>query len=121
MPAEPRLARRPRVRYVFLAYVSRRKQTQRGRDFPKPTAAVGKRGVHAACDTAQVLATLTGHQRFMKRTSARLLALLIALVVWTPTLTEAEAPLTSNADEALKLLLAGNCRFAEGNPMFVTK
>ncbi|MCX6892217.1 MAG: hypothetical protein NTX51_11925 [Verrucomicrobia bacterium] len=62
MPAEPRLARRPRVRYVFLAYVSRRKQTQRGRDFPKP-----------------------------------------------------------NADEALKLLLAGNCRFAEGNPMFVTK
>ena len=57
----------------------------------------------------------------MKRTSVRLLALLSALALWTPTLTEAEAPLTSNADEALKLLLAGNCRFAEGNPMFVTK
>ena len=94
--------------------LGRRKQTQRGRDFPKPTAAVGKRGVHAACDTAQVLETLTGHQRFMKRTSVRLLALLSALALWTPTLTEAEAPSTSNADEALKLLLAGN-------PMFVTK
>ncbi|MEI8040211.1 MAG: hypothetical protein WCL11_02310 [Verrucomicrobiota bacterium] len=50
----------------------------------------------------------------MKRTSVRLLALLSALALWTPTLTEAEAPSTSNADEALKLLLAGN-------PMFVTK
>jgi len=57
----------------------------------------------------------------MKRTSVKLLALLIALVVWTPTLTEAEAPSTSSADEALKLLLAGNCRFAEGSPKFVTK
>ena len=41
------LAHRPPLGYTFLAYVSRCKQAQRGREFPQPTTAVGKRGVHA--------------------------------------------------------------------------
>ena len=44
---ESGLAHQPRRGYSFLAYVSRCKQTLRGREFPQPTAAVGKRGVHA--------------------------------------------------------------------------
>src|ERR1017187_2306338 len=44
---ESGLAPRPRLGYASFAYVSRCKQTQRGREFPQPTAAVGKRGVHA--------------------------------------------------------------------------
>src|ERR1035441_9509256 len=44
---ESGLAHRPRLGYTFLAYVSRGKQTQRGREFPQPTAAIGKRGVPA--------------------------------------------------------------------------
>src|ERR1035438_4532670 len=44
---ESGLAHRPRLGYTSFAYVSRCKQTQRGREFLEPTAAVGKRGVHA--------------------------------------------------------------------------
>ena len=51
----------------------------------------------------------------MNRISARLLALLWATALWAPALTRADAPSTVNPDEALKLLLAGNQRFAAGN------
>ena len=57
----------------------------------------------------------------MKRTSVRLLALLSAAALWAPALTRAEAPSAVNADEALKLLLAGNQRFVNGNLKSVTR
>ena len=57
----------------------------------------------------------------MKRISVRLLALLGAVALWAPALTRADAPSTVNADEALKLLLAGNQRFVDGNLKSVTR
>jgi carbonic anhydrase len=57
----------------------------------------------------------------MRRTSVKLLALLSAAALWAPGLARAEAPSTVNADEALKLLLAGNQRFVEGNLKSVTR
>jgi carbonic anhydrase len=57
----------------------------------------------------------------MKRASVRLLAFLSAAALWAPALARAEAPSTVNADEALKLLLAGNQRFVEGNLKSVTR
>jgi carbonic anhydrase len=57
----------------------------------------------------------------MKRASTRFLALLCAAALWAPALTRASAPSTINADEALKLLLAGNQRFVAGNLNSVTR
>jgi carbonic anhydrase len=57
----------------------------------------------------------------MNRVYVRLLALLCAAILWVPALTRADAPSTVNADEALKLLLAGNQRFVEGNLKSVTQ
>jgi len=57
----------------------------------------------------------------MKRTTARLAALLCAVALWAPALTRADAPSTVNPDEALKLLLAGNQRFVAGNLNSVTR
>ena len=57
----------------------------------------------------------------MKRTSARLVAVLCAAALWAPARAQAEAPSTVNADEALKLLLAGNQRFVAGNLNSVTR
>ena len=51
----------------------------------------------------------------MNRISARPLALVWAAALWAPALTRADAPSTVNPEEALKLLLAGNQRFAAGN------
>ena len=62
-----------------------------------------------------------GYNNVMKRISVRLLAFLYATVLWVPALTKADAPSTVNADEALKLLLAGNQRFVEGNLKSVTQ
>lgn len=56
----------------------------------------------------------------MKRTSIRVLILLCALALGPPALTRAEAPSTVNADDALKLLLAGNQRFIAGTLKSVT-
>ena len=56
----------------------------------------------------------------MKRTSIRVLILLCALALGPPALTRAEAPSTVNADNALKLLLAGNQRFIAGTLKSVT-
>jgi carbonic anhydrase len=60
-------------------------------------------------------------KEFMKRTSARLVAVLCAAALWAPARAQAEAPSTVNADEALKLLLAGNQRFVAGNLNSVTR
>ena len=57
----------------------------------------------------------------MKRTSVRRFALLCAIALWAPEFTRAEAPSTVNADEALKLLLAGNQRFVDGDLKSVTR
>jgi carbonic anhydrase len=57
----------------------------------------------------------------MKKTSVGFLALLSAAALWAPTLTRADAPSTVNADEALKLLLAGNQRFVDGTLKSVTR
>ena len=56
----------------------------------------------------------------MKRIYVMPLALMCWLVAWAPALTRADAPSTVNADEALKLLLAGNQRFVDGNLKSVT-
>jgi carbonic anhydrase len=56
----------------------------------------------------------------MNRTYVMPLALVCWLAGWAPTLTRADAPSTVNADEALKLLLAGNQRFVDGNLKSVT-
>ena len=57
----------------------------------------------------------------MRTTSVRLLALVSAAALWAPVLTRADAPSTFNADEALRLLLAGNQRFVDGNLKSVTR
>ncbi len=57
----------------------------------------------------------------MNEPSARLLALLCAAALWAPTLRAADAPSTVNPDAALKLLLAGNQRFVNGNLNSVTQ
>jgi len=57
----------------------------------------------------------------MKRTFVKLLALMCWLAAWGPALARADAPSTVNADEALKLLLAGNQRFVGGNLKSVTR
>jgi carbonic anhydrase len=49
-----------------------------------------------------------------------LIGLLCAAALWTPTLTQGDAPSTVNADEALKLLQAGNQRYADGKLNSVT-
>ena len=57
----------------------------------------------------------------MRKTSIGLLALVsAAALLWAPARTRADAPSTVNADEALKLLLAGNQRFVDGNLKSVT-
>jgi carbonic anhydrase len=56
----------------------------------------------------------------MKTKYVRLLTLLCAVSLWTPPFTNADAPSTVNADEALKLLLAGNERFVASNLKSVT-
>ena len=61
-----------------------------------------------------------GHD-LMRRTAAVILSLLSAAALWVPGLAKAEAPSTLDADEALKLLLAGNQRFVEGNLKSVTR
>jgi carbonic anhydrase len=57
----------------------------------------------------------------MKKSLTRLLALVCAAALWAPALTRADAPSTVNADEALKLLQAGNQRFVAGNLNSVTR
>lgn len=57
----------------------------------------------------------------MKKPLTRMLALVCAAALWAPALTRADAPSTINADEALKLLLAGNQRFVAGNLNSITR
>src|ERR1019366_6492231 len=67
------------------------------------------------------LADQNRRHEVMKRTSTRVLPLLCAVALWAPALARASAPSTINADEALKLLLAGNQRFVAGNLNSVTR
>jgi carbonic anhydrase len=62
-----------------------------------------------------------GKNDVMKRISAKLLVLLCAAALWVPALARADAPSTVNPDEALKVLLAGNQRFVDGNLNSVTR
>jgi carbonic anhydrase len=57
----------------------------------------------------------------MKTTYITLPALVCWLAAWAPALTRADAPSTINADEALKLLQAGNQRFVDGTLKSVTQ
>jgi len=57
----------------------------------------------------------------MKKSLTRMLAFVCAAALWAPALSRASAPSTVNADEALKLLLAGNQRFVGGNLNSVTR
>jgi carbonic anhydrase len=57
----------------------------------------------------------------MKRLPVTLLALVCWLATWAPALSRADAPSTVSADEALKLLLAGNQRFVAGSLKSVTQ
>ena len=57
----------------------------------------------------------------MKKSLNRILTLVCAGALWAPTLSMASAPSTVNADEALKLLLAGNERFVAGTLNSVTR
>jgi carbonic anhydrase len=57
----------------------------------------------------------------MKTAITKYIAIICAAALWMPALTRADAPSTVNADEALKLLLAGNERFIAGNLNSVTK
>jgi carbonic anhydrase len=57
----------------------------------------------------------------MKRLPVTLLALVGWLATWAPAPSRADAPSTVSADEALKLLLAGNQRFVAGSLKSVTQ
>jgi carbonic anhydrase len=57
----------------------------------------------------------------MKRLPVTLLALVCWLATWAPAPSRADAPSTVSADEALKLLLAGNQRFVAGSLKSVTQ
>ena len=57
----------------------------------------------------------------MKRLPVTLLALVCWLAIWAPAPSRADAPSTVSADEALKLLLAGNQRFVAGSLKSVTQ
>jgi carbonic anhydrase len=50
----------------------------------------------------------------------RIIGLACAVMLWTPALTRGDAPSTVNADEALRLLQAGNQRYVEGKLNSVT-
>ena len=56
----------------------------------------------------------------MTRTLTKILGLVCAVALWTPALTRGDAPSTVNADEALKLLQAGNQRYVDGKLNSVT-
>jgi carbonic anhydrase len=51
---------------------------------------------------------------------AKILGLACAVALWTPVVTQGEAPSTVNADEALKLLQAGNQRCVDGKLNSIT-
>ena len=56
----------------------------------------------------------------MHRTLTKILGLVCATALWVPVVTQGDAPSTVNADEALKLLLAGNQRYVDGKLNSVT-
>jgi carbonic anhydrase len=56
----------------------------------------------------------------MLRILTNILGLACAVALWMPAVTQADAPSTVNADEALKLLLAGNQRYVDGKLNSVT-
>ena len=56
----------------------------------------------------------------MNRKLTKILGLACVIALWTPALTRGDAPSTVNADEALKVLLAGNQRCVDGKLNSIT-
>ncbi len=56
----------------------------------------------------------------MARTLTNILGIVCGVALWTPALTHGDAPSTVNADEALRLLQAGNQRYVDGKLNSVT-
>ncbi|MEI6786747.1 MAG: hypothetical protein WCQ21_38215, partial [Verrucomicrobiota bacterium] len=56
----------------------------------------------------------------MPRILMKILSLACAVALWAPAVMRADAPTTVNADEALKLLQAGNQRYVDGKLNSVT-